>query len=49
VHDTQPWVLEFHDEHISLYERLVDAWKAACGESSSSHTPVRRDDHDIQQ
>jgi hypothetical protein len=35
VHNTQPWVLEFHDEHISLYERLDRALP--------HHDPVGRD------
>ncbi|MFL6123615.1 Acg family FMN-binding oxidoreductase [Actinophytocola sp.] len=35
VHNTRPWVLEFHDEHISLYERLDRALP--------HHDPVGRD------
>lgn len=35
VHNTKPWLLEFHDEHISLYERLDRALPR--------HDPLGRD------
>jgi len=35
VHNTQPWVLEFHDTHVSLYERLDRALP--------HHDPLGRD------
>ncbi|MPZ78956.1 MAG: hypothetical protein GEV28_00535 [Actinophytocola sp.] len=35
VHNTQPWMLEFHDEYVSLYERLDRALPR--------HDPLGRD------
>jgi hypothetical protein len=39
VHNTRPWLLEFDDDHVSLYERL----DRSCCSASATRTTIREE------